>query len=153
MSDTDPMTCISPRAPSTVPASRREDTPRTGLPVDRDRRDWRILGSCRNVESSLFFSPEGERGRDRARREAHAKRVCQDCPVLTECREYALTVAEPYGTWGGMSENDRRRHIRRRQREGHGIGSPRQLDALSFSAAGPEDHQPPPTRVDGCPSN
>ena len=116
MSDTDPMTCTSARAPSTVPASRREDT--TGLPVDRDRGDWRLLGSCRNVESSLFFSPEGERGRDRARREAHAKRVCQDCPVLTECREYALAAAEPYGTWGGMSENDRRRHIRRRQRGG-----------------------------------
>ena len=126
MSETDPMTCISARAPSTVPASRREGTPRTRLPVDgdRDRRDWRLLGSCRNVESSLFFSPEGERGRDRARREAHAKRVCQDCPVLTECREYALAVAEPYGTWGGMSENDRRRHIRRRQREGRAADLP-----------------------------
>jgi len=37
---------------------------------------WRILESSREVESSLFFSPEGERGRDRARREAHPKRVC-----------------------------------------------------------------------------
>lgn len=116
MSETDPMTCISARAPNTVPASRREGTPRTGPPADRDRGDWRILGSCRNVESSLFFSPEGERGRDRARREARAKRVCQDCPVLTECREYALAVAEPYGTWGGMSEADRRRRTHRRRR-------------------------------------
>ena len=124
MSETDPMTCISARAPNTVPASRREGTPRTGPPADRDRGDWRILGSCRNVESSLFFSPEGERGRDRARREARAKRVCQDCPVLTECREYALAVAEPYGTWGGMSENDRRRHIRPRQREGRAADLP-----------------------------
>ncbi|QSE86978.1 WhiB family transcriptional regulator (plasmid) [Rhodococcus koreensis] len=103
-----------------MPASRREDTPRTGRPVDCDGGDWRILGSCRNASSSLFFSPEGERGRDRARREAHAKRVCQDCPVLTECREYALAVAEPYGTWGGMSENDRRRHTRCRQRDAQG---------------------------------
>ncbi|PQP19800.1 hypothetical protein C5613_29775 [Rhodococcus opacus] len=33
--------------------------------------------SSRGGESSLFFSPQGERGRDRARREAHAKRVGQ----------------------------------------------------------------------------
>ncbi|EKT79815.1 WhiB family transcriptional regulator [Rhodococcus opacus M213] len=40
--------------------------------------------------------------------------------MLTECREYALAVAEPYGTWGGMSENDRRRHIRRQATRGAG---------------------------------
>ncbi|ELB92218.1 WhiB family transcriptional regulator [Rhodococcus opacus] len=116
MSDTDPMTSVPARAPSTASAPRRENSLRTGLSTDRDYGDWRILGSCRNVESSLFFSPEGERGRDRARREAHAKRVCQDCRVLIECREYALAVAEPYGTWGGMSEADRRRRTHRRRR-------------------------------------
>lgn len=25
--------------------------------------------------------------------------ICQDCPVLTQCREYALAVGEPYGIW------------------------------------------------------
>ncbi|TQC40153.1 WhiB family transcriptional regulator [Rhodococcus sp. WS4] len=108
---------------TSVPASCHEASPRT-LPTDRDRGDWRILGSCRKVESSFFFSPEGERGRDRARREAHAKRVCQDCRVLAECREYALSVAEPYGTWGGMSEADRRRHTRRRQRDARATAIP-----------------------------
>ncbi len=100
MRETDPMTCISARAPSTVPASRREGTPRTGLPVDRDRGDWRLLGSCRNVESSLLFSPEGGAwSGPGAARSARQTRL-PGCPVLTECREYALAVAEPYGTWG-----------------------------------------------------
>ncbi|MER5837876.1 WhiB family transcriptional regulator, partial [Streptomyces sp. NPDC002130] len=34
----------------------------------------------------------------------------QTCPVLGQCREYALGAGELYGTWGGMSEADRRRH-------------------------------------------
>ena len=37
---------------------------------------WRIVGSCREVESS-FLSPERARGRDRARHETHAQRVFQ----------------------------------------------------------------------------
>ncbi|WP_342448045.1 WhiB family transcriptional regulator [Trueperella pyogenes] len=29
--------------------------------------------------------------------------MCQSCPVLDECREYALSHNEPYGVWGGLS--------------------------------------------------
>jgi hypothetical protein len=44
---------------SAVSVYRREALPRTGLLTDRDRRDWRTLGSCRNAASSLFFSLRG----------------------------------------------------------------------------------------------
>jgi WhiB family redox-sensing transcriptional regulator len=27
--------------------------------------------------------------------------------VLLACREHALTVREPYGVWGGLSEHER----------------------------------------------
>ncbi|MHA4854481.1 WhiB family transcriptional regulator [Rhodococcus sp. MSC1_016] len=80
---------------------------------------WRIDAACGGGKRSVFFSPDGERGAARARREARARRICQACPVLAACRDYALAAAEPFGTWGGMTEADRRRHaqlMRRQQR-------------------------------------
>ncbi|MDF3312003.1 WhiB family transcriptional regulator [Rhodococcus sp. T2V] len=78
--------------------------------------DWQSRAACRGTDTDLFFSPDGERGHARARRERAAKQLCHDCPVLTDCRTHALTAAEAYGIWGGMSETDRTRHIRRRTR-------------------------------------
>ncbi|HEY9390536.1 MAG TPA: WhiB family transcriptional regulator [Mycobacteriales bacterium] len=69
--------------------------------------DWQLHGACRNVDSSLFFHPEGERGPARAAREAAAKAVCRRCPVIGECLRHALTTREPYGVWGGLSESER----------------------------------------------
>ena len=39
--------------------------------------------------------------------------MCASCPVLTQCAAHALTVREPYGVWGGMSEDDREAAYRR----------------------------------------
>ena len=55
----------------------------------------------------MFFHPYGERGPRRRNRENAAKAVCASCPVLEACRKHALAVQEPYGIWGGMSEDDR----------------------------------------------
>ena len=33
--------------------------------------------------------------------------VCASCPVIEACRKHALAVQEPYGIWGGLSEDDR----------------------------------------------
>lgn len=69
--------------------------------------EWQFAGSCRDADSRLFFHPEGERGPARRDRDAAAKAVCAGCPVLQQCREHALAVREPYGVWGGLSEDDR----------------------------------------------
>ena len=69
--------------------------------------DWQLHGACRGAESSVFFHPDGERGRARAQRERRAKELCHGCPVLMQCRSHALAVAEPYGIWGGLSESER----------------------------------------------
>ncbi|CAM2861802.1 WhiB family transcriptional regulator [Skermania piniformis] len=74
--------------------------------------DWQMRGSCRGVDSSVFFHPDGERGRARTQREVRAKQICRECPVMAQCRAHALRVAEPYGIWGGMSENERELHTR-----------------------------------------
>ena len=72
-----------------------------------DLWDWQLLAACRGVDSSLFFHPEGERGPARRERDASARDICASCPVLQECRSHALTVREPYGVWGGLTEDDR----------------------------------------------
>lgn len=72
--------------------------------------EWQLQGSCREADPTLFFHPEGERGPARRNRDAAAKAICAGCPVLDECRQHALTVREPYGVWGGMSEDDREAH-------------------------------------------
>lgn len=41
------------------------------------------------------------------RRIEQAKQTCHRCPVIAQCREYALRTREPYGVWGGLSEEDR----------------------------------------------
>ena len=70
---------------------------------------WQLLGSCRGLDSALFFHPDGERGPARAHREAVAKEVCARCPVMGQCSAHALGAHEPYGVWGGLSESDRQR--------------------------------------------
>ena len=58
----------------------------------------------------LFFPSDGV-GVDVARR------ICADCPVKSECLEYALANRIDHGVWGGTSERERRRIIKARARE------------------------------------
>lgn len=71
--------------------------------------DWQQQGLCRVLPSEMFFHPDGERGKARRRRIEQAKALCATCPVMRACREHALTIREPYGVWGGMSEDERQR--------------------------------------------
>lgn len=69
--------------------------------------EWQLEGSCRAFDPDMFFHPEGERGPRKAGRDAAAKAVCMACPVLAQCRRHALEVREPYGVWGGLTEEER----------------------------------------------
>jgi WhiB family redox-sensing transcriptional regulator len=68
---------------------------------------WRLDAACGGLPSSVFYSPEGERGMARRRRERAAKAICGGCRVREQCEEYALTFHERYGVWGGLSEHER----------------------------------------------
>lgn len=69
--------------------------------------DWQMKGSCRGLDSAAFFHPEGERGPRREARERAAKAICAQCPVIVQCAAHALKVREPYGVWGGLTEDER----------------------------------------------
>jgi len=72
-----------------------------------DLWEWQYEGACQDLPSEMFFHPEGERGPRRRNRENAAKAVCATCPVIQQCRDQALSIQEPYGIWGGLSEDDR----------------------------------------------
>lgn len=84
--------------------------------------EWQMSGACRDVDGSLFFHPDNERGEPRENRLSAAKRVCGRCPVREQCLQYALESGERHGIWGGLSEDERsllrRTRARRSIRDG-----------------------------------
>lgn len=82
----------------------------TRLPgPNADLWDWQLSARCRGMDPGIFFHPDGERGPARLTRELRAKAICATCPVIAQCAAHALKVHEPYGVWGGLSEDDRER--------------------------------------------
>ena len=77
--------------------------------------DWRHNAVCREEDPELFL-PIGNTGPALLQIE-EAKAVCRRCPVMEQCRRHALTVHEPYGVWGGLSESERDDIIRGRDRQ------------------------------------
>jgi WhiB family redox-sensing transcriptional regulator len=92
-----------------------EHAARTGVSALDLHLGWQYRAACKGPQSELFFAPNHlERKEDRLEREAAAKAICRSCPVLVECREYALMVREPHGIWGGLNEYERRQLLARR---------------------------------------
>lgn len=69
---------------------------------------WMAKGNCRDEPPSRFFPSDGV-GVEVARR------ICATCPVKDPCLEYALDQRVDHGVWGGASERERRRILKRRR--------------------------------------
>ena len=83
----------------------------TSLPLIADpdsTTGWMALGLCRMYAPSTFFPSDGV-GVDKARK------ICASCPVKNECLEHALGHRIEHGVWGGCSERERRRILKRRR--------------------------------------
>jgi WhiB family redox-sensing transcriptional regulator len=63
----------------------------------------RTNGACQGIDPTLFDDhddfPRSDGGRA-------AKAICQGCPVLSECRDYAMGN-ERWGIWGGLDRRER----------------------------------------------
>jgi WhiB family redox-sensing transcriptional regulator len=70
--------------------------------------DWMQRGLCREIPPAVFFPSDGV-GVETARR------ICANCPVKEPCLEYALEFRIDHGVWGGCSERERRRILKRRR--------------------------------------
>jgi WhiB family redox-sensing transcriptional regulator len=70
--------------------------------------EWMAAGNCRVEPPATFFPSDGVGVEI-------AKRICVDCPVKAPCLEYALENRIDHGVWGGTSERQRRRILKKRK--------------------------------------
>ena len=73
-----------------------------------ERWAWADDGLCSETPD-LFYNADEEPKGVRRRKEAAAKNLCAQCPVLARCREQAVVGRELYGVWGGLTEGERHR--------------------------------------------
>lgn len=73
--------------------------------------EWMVKGNCRFEPPATFFPHDG------AGVEI-AKRICATCVVKDTCLDYALANRIDEGVWGGTSERQRRRIIKKRRELG-----------------------------------
>ncbi|WP_081264324.1 WhiB family transcriptional regulator [Prescottella equi] len=69
---------------------------------------WQASARCRASATDMFFPQRTRTWGERIRLEQAAKKICERCPVLVECRTYALEHEERHGVWGGLTESERR---------------------------------------------
>ena len=62
---------------------------------------------CRQIDPDMFF-PEPD-DPQRFQLTKMAKQACSVCPYIVECLAGALERNEPFGIWGGTTEQDRKR--------------------------------------------
>jgi WhiB family redox-sensing transcriptional regulator len=85
--------------------------PTAGLsPITVESLAWQDDALCREVGGDAWFPDKG--GSIRA-----AKKICDACPVQSDCLEYALENDLGFGIWGGTSERQRRRIRKERSSE------------------------------------
>jgi WhiB family redox-sensing transcriptional regulator len=70
---------------------------------------WQAFARCRGVPAEVFYPITDEEAEQ-------PKAICGLCPVREACLEYAISAREKEGVWGGLTERERRRLVRRRRR-------------------------------------
>ncbi len=95
------------------------NNPLKSIPSKPESGDWRESAVCASTDPDIFYPGSGRPGRlQKSNPEVRlAVALCETCPVIQECRNYAITNGETYGVWGGLSENElsaiARRHRQR----------------------------------------
>ncbi|WP_051721621.1 WhiB family transcriptional regulator [Streptomyces albidoflavus] len=82
----------------------RQDSGRTIIPAVRASNHWQDRAACKTADAEAIFFPVSPN----AATIQAAKEICYGCPVIEDCKRFALERREPYGVWGGMSEYERR---------------------------------------------
>lgn len=68
---------------------------------------WQNQASCRSSDPTLWFGHTPDE-------QAAAVAICNACPVRSDCLDYALTNRIDHGIWGGATEADRLKVVRKK---------------------------------------
>jgi len=105
-----------------IVSSPTYQTPASELFDLLERPAWWARAECREHPLRLFFPSRENRGAL-----CQARAVCHLCPVLDECREWAMAQEDLHGIFGGLSAE---------QRQGSTVHLPL-VDRAMGSACGP----------------
>ena len=100
-------------------AAHGQDYSRNGKPAHYGLSGWGMpqpwedTAACKDTGIRIWFGDEHEPGVRKAFRTRQqteqAKAICARCPVLDDCRRWALEFRFPFGIVGMMTETERRR--------------------------------------------
>lgn len=83
------------------------------------RPDWQKDAACRGMmndpDNPTFFIARG----DQAQMLKKVRKICEECPVTSDCLEFAIRLDIEQGVWGGKSTRERK-IIRKERGLGHG---------------------------------
>ena len=79
-----------------------------------NRAGWWARAACATADPELFF-PISYSG-PALGQVTKAKAICARCQIQPQCLRYALDAGSIQGVWGGMTEEERRRLVRRERR-------------------------------------
>jgi WhiB family redox-sensing transcriptional regulator len=71
--------------------------------------EWQRQAHCAGVGVNYYFGDDDEQPTMSIRQVRDASKLCDVCPVFTECLTWALSTREEYGVWAGTSGRVRRR--------------------------------------------
>jgi WhiB family transcriptional regulator, redox-sensing transcriptional regulator len=85
------------------------------LSAQRVEDSWQLKAACRGPHAAVFFPPpQFERKDEKLERERRAKEICTTCVVKADCLDYAISIREPHGIWGGLNEVERKQLLAQR---------------------------------------
>lgn len=67
---------------------------------------WQDEAACLGMNQDYFFLEQGS-----STSSDRAKAICAQCPVISDCLDYALDTNPQYGIWAGMSLRERRHYV------------------------------------------
>lgn len=63
---------------------------------------------CSEVDPEVWFPEDGGNSKYKTPEAMYAKKLCNACPAMQECRDYALKYTGLFGIWGGLDPSQRR---------------------------------------------
>jgi WhiB family redox-sensing transcriptional regulator len=76
--------------------------------MNSNMSEWSEDALCAYSDPESFFPEKGGSTKE-------AKAVCKKCIVTSECLEWAVSIDEKHGIWGGMSERERRKYKKQKK--------------------------------------
>jgi len=81
--------------------------------VQPESLSWQSDALCAQTDPDLFVSGDGVDPEIKKQRIIEAKKICGYCEVAKDCLHYALENPDNKGVYGGLSDRERRKLLKK----------------------------------------